>query len=166
MPFHLLYGYSATGTSVLHTIVCATCANVNCVMQVLESGTGSGSLTHSLARAVAPAGAVHTFEFHKQRCEEADAEFKQNGIADIVHSTHRDIEALGFPESCHGIADGIILDLPAPWKVRHRSSITVAPSHHPHVQAASVAHVHRFLLHVAVATKTCWLVLASATSHQ
>lgn len=91
------------------------------MLQVLESGTGSGSLTHSLARAVAPAGAVHTFEFHKQRCDEAAAEFKQNGLSDIIHSNHRDIEALGFPESCHGIADGIILDLPAPWKVRHHS---------------------------------------------
>ena len=44
---------------------------------VLESGTGSGSLTHALARAISPTGHVHTFDFHQQRADEAAAEFER-----------------------------------------------------------------------------------------
>ena len=84
---------------------------------VLESGTGSGSLTTALARAVAPGGRVHTFEFHRQRAEEAAVEFSANGLAGVVSTVQRDIEALGFPEDLHGCADGVFLDLPGPWKV-------------------------------------------------
>ena len=44
---------------------------------VLESGTGSGSLTHALARAIAPTGHVHSFDFHHQRANEAATEFRR-----------------------------------------------------------------------------------------
>jgi tRNA (adenine57-N1/adenine58-N1)-methyltransferase len=53
---------------------------------VLESGTGSGSLTTSLSRAVGPNGAVNTFEFHEERAQVAAEEFKRNGaLRQAIH---------------------------------------------------------------------------------
>jgi tRNA (adenine57-N1/adenine58-N1)-methyltransferase len=84
---------------------------------VLESGTGSGSLTHALARAVAPAGHVHTFEFHALRAEEARKEFAVHHLDKLITVALRNIEDKGFPEELAGKADGVFLDLPGPWKV-------------------------------------------------
>ena len=83
---------------------------------VLESGTGSGSLTTSLARSIAPTGKVYTFEFHEQRAKAAAEEFERNGLGHVVTVEQRNIEELGFPESLHGKADAVFLDLPGPWK--------------------------------------------------
>ncbi len=44
----------------------------------VESGTGSGNMTLSLARAVWPSGKVHSFEYNKFRADEATAEFKRS----------------------------------------------------------------------------------------
>jgi SAM-dependent methyltransferase len=86
---------------------------------VLESGTGSASLTHALARAVAPHGRVRSFEFHELRAKEAAAELARNGLPPTLASvTLRNIEELGFPvDELEGAADGVFLDLPGPWKV-------------------------------------------------
>lgn len=85
---------------------------------VLESGTGSGSLTHSLARAVAPTGHVYTFDFHALRAQEAAAEFKKHRLEQLITVQQRDIEEQGFPQDqLAGRADAVFLDLPGPWKV-------------------------------------------------
>ncbi|EAN80117.1 hypothetical protein, conserved [Trypanosoma brucei brucei TREU927] len=70
--------------------------------RVAEAGTGSGSLTHSLARTVAPDGIVYTYDFHKKRCLEALQEFRRNGLpASLVRCNWRDVcvTASGSDES-------------------------------------------------------------------
>lgn len=39
------------------------------------------------------------------------------GLGERVTVTQRDIEGQGFPDSLHGKADAVFLDLPGPWKV-------------------------------------------------
>jgi tRNA (adenine57-N1/adenine58-N1)-methyltransferase len=105
---------------------------------VLEAGTGSGSLTHSLARAVAPNGTVRTFDFHQERARTARAEFTLHGVADVVVSGWRDVCAAeqeppvestladlepeataAGPRPGYGVAagsaDATFLDVPSPW---------------------------------------------------
>ena len=94
---------------------------------VLESGTGSGSLTHALARAVMPNGKVHTNEFHLERARTARKEFEEHNISDVVQVYYRDVcqernsspdftsEEIenGFPKNTKATA--CILDVPKPW---------------------------------------------------
>ncbi|WCJ21032.1 tRNA (adenine(58)-N(1))-methyltransferase catalytic subunit trmt61a [Euphorbia peplus] len=82
---------------------------------VLESGTGSGSLTTSLARAVAPKGHVYTFDFHEQRAASAREDFERTGVSSVVTVGVRDIQGMGFPDEYSGLADSVFLDLPQPW---------------------------------------------------
>ena len=92
---------------------------------VAEAGTGSASLTHSLARTVAPNGKVFTFDFHKGRVEEAKAELQRHGLADIVVSGWGDV-CCTVPSAEHGAqpsgfglpkdsVDAVFLDVPSPW---------------------------------------------------
>ncbi|XP_046379923.2 tRNA (adenine(58)-N(1))-methyltransferase catalytic subunit TRMT61A-like [Haliotis rufescens] len=81
---------------------------------VVESGTGSGSLSHSLIKAVMPTGHLHTFEFHKERAGQAAEEFKAHGLSDYVTAIHRDVCGGGF--QLDHVADAVFLDLPSPWE--------------------------------------------------
>lgn len=82
---------------------------------VAEAGTGSGSVTHSFARTVAPDGHVFTFDFHEGRAKDAQKEFESHGLSHVVSSDHRDICSQGFPSELDGKLDAIFLDLPYPW---------------------------------------------------
>jgi tRNA (adenine57-N1/adenine58-N1)-methyltransferase len=81
---------------------------------IVESGTGSGSLSTSIARSLAPSGHLHTFEFNIERVEKAKIDFKTLGIDHLISVNHRDVCGLGFPLIDGGV-DGIFLDLPSPW---------------------------------------------------
>lgn len=76
-------------------------------------GTGSASLSHSIIRSILPDGHLYTFEFHKERAQKAEEEFKDHGLSDYVTVTHRDVCQFGF--DLEDVADAVLLDLPVPW---------------------------------------------------
>uniref|UniRef100_UPI003AAB3EE0 tRNA (adenine(58)-N(1))-methyltransferase catalytic subunit TRMT61A n=1 Tax=Centroberyx gerrardi TaxID=166262 RepID=UPI003AAB3EE0 len=85
---------------------------------VCESGTGSGSLSHAILRTIAPTGHLHTVEFHQQRAEKADEEFKEHRVGHLVTVRNQDVCKEGFGVT--GVADAVFLDIPSPWEaVRH-----------------------------------------------
>ncbi|GFY68954.1 hypothetical protein TNIN_204701 [Trichonephila inaurata madagascariensis] len=82
---------------------------------VCEAGTGSGSLSHALIRAIAPSGFLYTFDFHEQRVEVVRNEFEAHGLSSFVKVEHRDVCSDGF--NIEEVADAVFLDLPNPWDV-------------------------------------------------
>ena len=82
--------------------------------QIPISGTGSGSLSHSIIRTIAPTGHLYTFEFHEQRAKIAEQEFKDHKISQYVTVKQRDVCAKGF--DLDHVADAVFLDLPTPWE--------------------------------------------------
>lgn len=88
---------------------------------VVESGTGSGSLSHHFHRCIAPTGRLYTFEFNEKRANEARSEFERHGLSESIVVTHADAcSSTGFATDgvdLRNKADAVFLDLPAPWKV-------------------------------------------------
>lgn len=81
----------------------------------VEAGTGSGSVSVSLARALQPGGRLHTFEFHADRQRQAAEDFCRYGLEEVISSAHGDVCRNGFGEALDGAVDGVFLDLPMPW---------------------------------------------------
>lgn len=82
---------------------------------VIEAGTGSGSLSHSIARTIAPSGRLLTFDFHRERSVAAQKEFEDHGLGEIIVASERDVCADGFGVE-NGSAHAVFLDLPSPWR--------------------------------------------------
>lgn len=83
-------------------------------VRMIESGTGSGSFSHSIARTIGSKGHLYTFEYHKERVEMAKLEFELHGLNDIITVTHRNVCKEGF--QMENEVTAVFLDLPAPWE--------------------------------------------------
>ena len=89
--------------------------------RVVESGTGSGCMTSSLARAIYPSGHVYTYEYNHIRAQVAQQEFQKLQLDDVVTVTCRDVcgkfrdEGAGLYDLAEKSIDAVFLDLPEPW---------------------------------------------------
>jgi tRNA (adenine57-N1/adenine58-N1)-methyltransferase len=105
-------------------------------MTVVESGTGSGALSHAALRTLAPRGHLHTFEFHEARANRAREEFQNHNLSHLVTVHHADVCQQGFFLDVVGQAqdddvqqqqlqkvDAVVLDLPEPWLAIPRAPI-------------------------------------------
>ncbi|KAI7862519.1 tRNA methyltransferase complex GCD14 subunit-domain-containing protein [Spinellus fusiger] len=81
---------------------------------VIESGTGSGSFSHSIARTIAPTGKLFSFEYHSERASLARQEFNDHGLSHLITLEHRDVCKDGF--GLKNAVNSVFLDLPAPWE--------------------------------------------------
>ena len=91
--------------------------------RVCESGTGSGSLSTSISKAIMPTGHLYTFEFNENRVGRAKEDFAALGLAPYLTVTHRDVLSNGFmleaaDDNKGGVSEGsidaVFLDLPRP----------------------------------------------------
>lgn len=80
-------------------------------MRVVESGTGSGSMTIALANAVKPGGRVYTYEKRDRFAENAKKNVESAGLSDYVEFKSGDATE-GFSETDVDVA---LIDLPSPW---------------------------------------------------
>ena len=95
-------------------------------MKVVESGTGTGSLSVSMAKTIMneSKGHLYTFEFNQQRQEKANEDFVKLGLDSFITTTHRDVLTNGFlldDKVTAGTMDACFLDLPSPEKAVHHA---------------------------------------------
>ena len=81
--------------------------------RVVESGTGTGSLTTALAHYVGPTGKVYTYELRGEFQKNAAKNLERSKLIDHVEMKSGDV-TLGIEER---EVDAVILDLAVPWLV-------------------------------------------------
>ncbi len=87
-------------------------AGIHSGSKVMEIGTGSGSLTMALARAVAPDGHVFTYDRREDLPKNAHKNIQRAGLTPFVTFCQR--------QACEPFSekdfDAVILDIPQPWE--------------------------------------------------
>uniref|UniRef100_A0A5S6QYX1 tRNA (adenine(58)-N(1))-methyltransferase catalytic subunit TRMT61A n=1 Tax=Trichuris muris TaxID=70415 RepID=A0A5S6QYX1_TRIMR len=80
---------------------------------VAEAGVGSGSLSHSILRAVFPKGMLYAYDVDSCRLDSVQLDFDRHGFSSTTKLQQRDVCIDGFGlEQC---VDAVFLDLPTPW---------------------------------------------------
>lgn len=83
---------------------------------LMEAGTGSGAATVAFARAVAPTGKVHSFEFNEQRSIETQGDFHRMRLNDVICVQHCDVCSDDDDKNDEFLCDAVFLDVPEPWR--------------------------------------------------
>ena len=92
--------------------------------RVVESGTGTGALTTSLAHYVGPTGKVYTYELRSEFQKNAAKNLQRSKLIDCVEMKSGDV-TLGIEERD---VDAVILDLATPWLVVPHAYQALKPS--------------------------------------
>ena len=92
--------------------------------RVVESGTGTGSLTTALAHYVGAAGKVYTYELRGEFQKNAAKNLQRSKLIDRVEMKSGDV-TLGIEERD---VDAVILDLAVPWLVIPHAYEALKPS--------------------------------------
>jgi tRNA (adenine57-N1/adenine58-N1)-methyltransferase len=92
--------------------------------RVIESGTGTGSLTTALAHYVGSTGKVYTYELRPEFQKNAAKNLQRSGLIANVEMKSGDV-TLGYEERD---ADAVILDLAVPWLVVPHAYEALKPS--------------------------------------
>ncbi len=94
--------------------------------RVLEAGTGSGSLTMALLRAVGPAGRVTSYEIREDFARTAERNIQRFiGPTDVLLFRRHDIYEGVLTEDLP--LDRIVLDVPEPWRVAPHAAAALTP---------------------------------------
>jgi tRNA (adenine57-N1/adenine58-N1)-methyltransferase catalytic subunit len=93
--------------------------------RVVESGTGTGSLTTALAHYVGSTGKVYTYELRSEFQKNAAKNLERSKLIEYVEMKSGDVTITGYEERD---IDAVILDLAVPWLVVPHAYVALKPS--------------------------------------